>query len=314
MNLLNKILHINQKSKIEEKIPNHFEEILSQYSTFPRFYYINQKKYDIDTAESIKQIPLCKTEFIINGEIWGIDGILRSHVNRFYHKFPEKTRAACYEKIAQYNDSPYFAESPDEKYDRLKQAEILATEKEKLEKISSIDMNKFNIDQFVFEDIFYDYRMARMLINAINQATVLKDIEFMNSFIERAVTLANLKLPYKSPVENISFSKEVLGIANETYTQYYSFFECTPYTPTGKDAKFPLVLHFATSNAYSINADNKYHGEIYYMQNGSIGKARLVCWIHSYLCVVNLSIIQNELDIKSVETTNNGTKKTLYKH
>ena len=134
MNLLNKILHINQKSKIEEKIPNHFEEILSQYSTFPRFYYINQKKYDIDTAESIKQIPLCKTEFIINGEIWGIDGILRSHVNRFYHKFPEKTRAACYEKIAQYNDSPYFAESPDEKYDRLKQAEILATEKEKLEK------------------------------------------------------------------------------------------------------------------------------------------------------------------------------------
>ena len=62
MNLLNKILHINQKSKIEEKIPNHFEEILSQYSTFPRFYYINQKKYDIDTAESIKQIPLCKTE------------------------------------------------------------------------------------------------------------------------------------------------------------------------------------------------------------------------------------------------------------
>ena len=65
MNLLNKILHINQKSKIEEKIPNHFEEILSQYSTFPRFYYINQKKYDIDT------------EFIINGEIWGIDGILR---------------------------------------------------------------------------------------------------------------------------------------------------------------------------------------------------------------------------------------------
>ena len=33
-----------------------------------------------------------------------------------------------------------------------------------------------------------------------------------------------------------------------------------------------------------------------------------------HLCVVNLSIIQNELDIKSVETTNNGTKKTLYKH
>lgn len=314
MNLFKKLLHINSKDQANESIPDHFEETLSQYSIFPRFYYINGVKYDIDSAKSIDEIPLCKTEFTINDEIWSIDGILRSHVNRFFHKFPEDTRAACYKKIEQYSDSPYFSESPDEKNARLKQAAELAEEKEKLEKISPEDMNKFNLKQFVFEDIFYDYRMARMLITTANQPVVLKDIEFMNSFIEKAISLANLKLPYKIPIENISFSKETLKIANETHNQYYSFFECTPYTPTGKNAKFPLILHFATNNIHSIDFDNKYQGEIYYMQNGSIGKARLICWLHSYLCIVNLSIIQNKLEIKSVETTNSGVKEILYKH
>ena len=101
MNLFKKLLHIDSKDQANESIPDHFEETLSQYSIFPRFYYINGVKYDIDSAKSIDEIPLCKTEFIINDEIWSIDGILRSHVNRFFHKFPEDTRAACYKKIEQ---------------------------------------------------------------------------------------------------------------------------------------------------------------------------------------------------------------------
>ena len=75
-----------------------------------------------------------------------------------------------------------------------------------------------------------------------------------------------------------------------------------------------MILHFATEKAYDLETNEKYTGEIYYLQNGSIGKARLICWIQSYLCVVNLGIIKNNLEIKSVETSNNGVKEILYKH
>ena len=314
MNLFKKLLHIDSKDQANESIPDHFEETLSQYSIFPRFYYINGVKYDIDSAKSIDEIPLSKTEFIINDEIWSIDGILRSHVNRFFHKFPEDTRAACYKKIEQYSDSPYFSESPDEKNARLKQAVELAEEKEKLEKISPEDMNKFNLKQFIFNNIFYDHRMARMLIDKANQPTVLKDIEYVNTFIVQAIPLAKLAFNYKIPIDKISFVTQTINTPVDSCTQYYTFFECAPYTPTGKNSKYPLILHFATEKAYDLETNEKCTGEIYYLQNGSIGKARLICWIQSYLCVVNLGIIKNNLEIKSVETSNNGVKEILYKH
>ena len=303
------------KAKIDANIPDHYTETLSQYSTFPRFYYINQKMYDIDSAESILQIPVCKTEFIINDESWSIDGILRSHVNQFLYKIPSEVQSACYEKINQYRNSEYFTESPTEKKARLKQESDLQNLKEKLEKISPEDMNSFNLKQFVFKNIFYYHGMARMLIDPINQPIVISDIEYMNTFIQKALSLVGLKYPYKIPIENISFSTDEIKIQNESYIQYYSFFECTPYTPTGKKSKFPLILHFATDNIHTLDTDNKYLGEVHYMQNGSIGKARLICLSHYGTYTINLSIIKNDLDIRSIEkTSTDGVKTVLFKN
>ncbi len=143
MNLFKKLLHIDSKDQANESIPDHFEETLSQYSIFPRFYYINGVKYDIDSAKSIDEIPLCKTEFIINDEIWSIDGILRSHVNRFFHKFPETRVLHVTKKLNNTVTALIFQNLLMKKIARLKQAVELAEEKEKLEKISPEDMNKF---------------------------------------------------------------------------------------------------------------------------------------------------------------------------
>ena len=105
---------------------NVYEKETSQYSPLPRFYYIKGEKYDIDSPNSVSSIPICETHFKINDEDWGIDTILREHVNRYYTHIPEDLKTVCYSKIS---------EIKWEGLEKLSHSEKLALEKQKEEQL-----------------------------------------------------------------------------------------------------------------------------------------------------------------------------------
>lgn len=292
---------------------NIFKEDISQYSILPRYYYIKGTLFDIDSPESVIQIPICETQFSINGEFWGIDGILREHVNRYYSKIPEALKSSCYQKIEQFKESIYQTESPTERQARIKQALEKEKKIKELQKISAADMNIYGISKYKFDNIFCDNNMAIMLVSAENKRQALNDISYMNVFLKTALKLSNIRLNYYIPIDEIDFSVIKKSVGPDNYTEYHTYFECLPYTKTGKPSKFPLVLHYATKNNDTTESQHKYSGKIYFFQNGSIGKACLVCWLKAEMCVVNLAIINGDLNIKSIETSHGGNKVTVFK-
>ena len=76
---------------------------ISQYSSLPRYYFIQGECYDIDSPKSVSSIPVCETHFSINEEDWGIDTVLREHVNRYYSHIPEELKSTCYPKYQNLN-------------------------------------------------------------------------------------------------------------------------------------------------------------------------------------------------------------------
>ena len=55
-----------------------------------------------------------------------------------------------------------------------------------------------------------------------------------------------------------------------------SHFELNPYTKTGRLSRYPPVIHCRTKYYNQYQTPKNYFGSIYYLADGSIGKARLI--------------------------------------
>jgi hypothetical protein len=87
----------------------------------------------------------------------------------------------------------------------------------------------------------------------------------------------------------------------------FCFFKYEPLTNTGKMSKYPLILNFHTK-------EDKILGEIYYIDNDVIGKARVICWINHHLFVLSIKSKNNALSLSTLETKDDqGNKITLFK-
>jgi hypothetical protein len=94
-----------------------------------------------------------------------------------------------------------------------------------------------------------------------------------------------------------------------------SYWELSPYTKTGRLAKYPLTIYYRTNHWNDFSDSEKYWGSISYLKNGTIGKAELINWINGKMYSIKLGIVKNELDVKLVETLNKqGIRVTAYKH
>ncbi|MBS6956661.1 MAG: hypothetical protein KH230_26015 [Enterocloster asparagiformis] len=184
----------------------------------------------------------------------------------------------------------------------------------KTRNITKADMQNFFITQYEMTDIIFDNNMAIMLINKNNQKQVLRDLTTFNNKIPLAIKLADIKTPFLIPLNEIEFESVQKKSGKDSYTQYYTFFECTPYSKTGKNTKYPLTLHYATKNLDSIDSETNFLGDIHYMQDGTIGKAKLINWIKRKCYVLEYGMVGGTLALKSVTTTDNkGNKTILYK-
>lgn len=93
-----------------------------------------------------------------------------------------------------------------------------------------------------------------------------------------------------------------------------SHFELVPLTKTGKQPKFKKVFYYRTKDYSSSEPVKKYFGDIYYLQNGDIGKAKMIFWIKRTMYHITLKIINEKLCINKIEyITEDSNREIVYK-
>lgn len=308
MSIFSKFFRKNNESKIQPLKHNICSSESSQYSPLPRFYYINGEKYDIDSPESVFSIPLCETHFTINREDWGIDTVLREHVNRYYSKLPDNLKTACYSKISVLKKNGYEVESNSEKIARINQEKELLAENERLNSITVQDMEQFsNIPYHLSSKITVEYRQAYMEFNILDDDFFNTEIVSINSLLRESYDFIE-KLPPDLMLTNLK---------NRSI-------KCTPYTATKRIAKYPLSV---CASSFTYDEQNSYYRlnkkfpdtcgcELFYLQSGKIGKADVYFNRDTQKYHYHFTNKNNELIISKIDSFNLSTseKMVLYKN
>ncbi|MDY3037708.1 MAG: hypothetical protein SOR41_05190 [Eubacteriales bacterium] len=132
---------------------------------------------------------------------------------------------------------------------------------------------------------------------------IKKELEVVNSLVSEAVKLAHLNVSLK-----IDYSSLLFG-------DNFTYYECDPYTKTGRASKYPLILHYAYCDHNKPAPPQDYFGELKYLNNGQIGAARLIFWDRNRGHLITLGTVKNVLAIKKVEKSmpNGAGWKVVYK-
>lgn len=129
------------------------------------------------------------------------------------------------------------------------------------------------------------------------------EISYINDMIAYACKLSNMSIALKIDISKFEYG---LFLQNTHY-------EWTPFTPSGKPSKYPLMLRYIYKNKYDAPPPNECFGEIYYLQNGEIGKARLIFWRENIGYFFNFGQTNNTLVVKKVEKSTPPDRIVLYK-
>lgn len=131
------------------------------------------------------------------------------------------------------------------------------------------------------------------LIPKSEQIDLNKDIDYINQVLnDNAICIRDRYIPALNYDEDPDFR----GPCNHTKL------EIIPLTPTGKKPKYKAFVRFATFKGdYHKDWGNDTFGDIYYLQDGTIGKAKIIMWRDKVLTVVHLKIIDNELKIYKID-------------
>lgn len=169
------------------------------------------------------------------------------------------------------------------------------------------------------------------------------EMEYLNDVLRSVCELAHIPQPLSLELSDFVFSTLRTGT-------HYSW---TPYTPSGKTAKYPLVLHYqsavpersantedaeyeawldfldkgGTTEEWEAqhgklkeeplsttpNVPDESFGEVYYLRNGLIGKARLIFWRDHVGYFIHLGQTKGALALKMVIQCDPPGETILYK-
>ena len=141
-------------------------------------------------------------------------------------------------------------------------------------------------------------------INSIpdsDRKLIQEELKIINSLISKAIDLAHLNV-------NLKIDYSLLRFENN-----FTYYECVPYTKTGRVSKYPLILHYAYGTHNQPMSPQDYFGELKYLKNGEIGAARLIFWNRNNGYMITIGIIKNVLAIKKVEKSITTGWKVVYK-
>lgn len=163
---------------------------------------------------------------------------------------------------------------------------------------------------FTFKDIPYEDSpdWKYYLLCGSNRLKAGTDILKLNGYMDIAQKFCPSIGPNRIVAEKFVYSRQRNDLNN------FIFLRATPFTPTGKPSKFPLILYFnhqmlpiATENTDQV------FGEIQYLKNGVIGAAKIIQWYAGRLKIISLAQKDNELVVTSVEASENGVRTKIYK-
>lgn len=260
--------------------------VISQYSDVPRYYIINGKEYDIDNPEDIRKLPLFRDIITVNDKEYGMDSILRKHSYQSYIRNKDIYNAAQ-EKLEEYSSRNIYFETEDEKIRKQEYEENQRKRKqEELKRIKLHDSFKIE-DMYQFTDIPFEWQwivelnhtkgIAWFMLNMNNQYVALQYINQINELIIDAHSYIEGIKEFEICTEEIDFMYPIPMYKDSIANTYV---ECVPYTKTGKISKYPVILHFASSELVTLSTGYKYQnhpyiGEIKIMQDGNIGMANI---------------------------------------
>ena len=159
------------------------------------------------------------------------------------------------------------------------------------------------------------------LPNVTDKDNITKDVLQLNDYLLQAKSLVTAFPNIQINATDIEFRFD--KVLPDESTEFCTFVY-TPNTPTGKASKYPLKLGFyckrtsqqrevRKGNTIQIIGADGIQGEIEYLQNGEIGKARIIISHRGYVYMVYLLEKKSIKTITKIETTNkNGERIIVY--
>lgn len=159
------------------------------------------------------------------------------------------------------------------------------------------------------------------LPNVTDKDNIIEDVLQLNDFLLQAKTLVKAFPNIQINANDIEFRFD--SVLKDEATEF-CVFTYTPNTPTGKATKYPLKLGFwcartsekrqvKQGRGFSIIPPNGIHGDIEYLTDGQIGKARVIIAYNGSCYIINILDKKGEKAITKIEGTNNkGERIELY--
>lgn len=182
-----------------------------------------------------------------------------------------------------------------------------------VERVTIEDMKKFATLPYMWNNKIQKFNIpgahpfAYMELVGDNINVAKSELEKINILLADACQLSKLIPKQLSiPVNQIIFTRQ----ENQGHTRLM----CTPHTFTGKISKYPASLSFMTDISSNSNSS---HGELLYLQNGSVGKANIYLWRRGCGYFLYYKTDNNALTLSKIDyfgkSNNTGKPTTIYK-
>lgn len=182
-----------------------------------------------------------------------------------------------------------------------------------VERVTIEDMKQFAALPYMWNSKIQKFNrpgahpFAYMELAGENINVAKSELEKINILLADACQLSKLIPKQLSiPVNQIIFTRQ----ENQGHTRLM----CTPHTFTGKISKYPASLSFMTDISSNSNSS---HGELFYSQNGSVGKANIYLWRRGCGYFFYYKTDNNALTLSKIDyfgkSNNTGKPTTIYK-
>lgn len=164
------------------------------------------------------------------------------------------------------------------KWNNRKKPKVFFVEKSKLPFKTEYDFSRIRAFDFGMEGCRISY-----FIDGQNRNVATRDILSLNSVL-REEHKNNPEMPlFQIRADKIRFSSKDEMTGSDDYSRLF----LEPLTPTGKLPKYPMLLRFKTlSNDESFRGLKDVWGDIFYNQNGEIGKIFIRLSLKSNIWIV----------------------------
>lgn len=160
--------------------------------------------------------------------------------------------------------------------------EIIEMEMPELSFQTGYDLSKVRAFDFGMEN-----SQISFFVDGHNREIATGDILQLNRYLAQGRE-ENPHIPLFQIGGDVRYEPSQLGM--DDYTRLYML----PLTPTGKKPKYPLTMKFALLSQdehwhRSTTGGTEIFGQLWYLQNGEVGKAKVICWNYTkpdYGCYV----------------------------